>query len=156
MKPRWLSASGLALLAAALWWGSLTVTGFITVPLLFAHLPSPAMAGNMAAKLFTAQTWIALGCGLLLMALSRGREATARMDWANGALLFVAGGVLLALLAEFAVAPRILARQNLKLWHGLGSAMYLVQWVCAGVTLWRVAGHQACHPRAGGDPERPA
>ena len=161
-----MSASGLALLAAALWWGSLTVTGFITVPLLFAHLPSPAMAGNMAAKLFTAQTWITLGCGLLLMALSRGREATARMDWANGALLFVAGGVLLALLAEFAVAPRILARQNLKLWHGLGSAMYLVQWVCAGVTLWRVAGHPVHHPRAGegpprhprsgGDPERPA
>ena len=166
MKLRWTPASGLALLAAALWWGSLTVTGFITVPLLFTHLPSPAMAGNMAAKLFTAQTWIALGCGLLLMALSRGREDTARMDWANGALLFVAAGVLLALLAEFAVAPRILARENLKLWHGLGSAMYLVQWVCAGVTLWRVAGRQTLqshaggeplrHPRAGGEPERPA
>ena len=120
--------------------------------------------------------FIALGCGLLMMALSRGKEATARMDWANGALLFVAAGVLLALLAEFAVAPRILARENLKLWHGLGSAMYFVQWVCAGVTLWRVAGRQTLqsrpggeplrhpraggeplrHPRAGGEPERPA
>ncbi|GAC1607777.1 MAG: hypothetical protein NVS3B2_16880 [Ramlibacter sp.] len=142
--------SGLALLAAALWWGSLTVTGFVTVPLLFAHLPSPASAGSMAAKLFSAQTWIALGCGLLLLALSRGRESESRIDWAGGALLFVAGGMLLALLAEFGVAPHILARENLKLWHGIGSAMYLLQWVCAGITLWRVAGSQARHPGPGG------
>ncbi|MDB5945542.1 MAG: hypothetical protein JWQ33_568 [Ramlibacter sp.] len=138
----------LALFAAALWWGSLSVTGFITVPLLFTHLPSPAIAGNMAATLFTAQTWIALGSGLLLIALSRGREATARLDWADGALLFIAGGVLLALLAEFAVAPRILARENLKVWHAVGSAMYLVQWICAGVTLWKLARLQDTSSRA--------
>jgi hypothetical protein len=130
--------SGLALLAAALWWGSLTVTGLVTVPLLFAQLPSPAMAGNMAAKLFAAQTWIALGCGMLLIAISRGRGSEAKMDWADGALLFIAGGVLLALLSEFAVAPRIVARDNRKLWHAVGSGMYLLQWLCAGVTLWRV------------------
>jgi hypothetical protein len=140
--------SGLALLAAALWWGSLTVTGFITVPLLFTHLPSPALAGNMAAKLFAAQTWIALGCGLLLMGLARGREASARMDWAGGALLFIAGGVLLALLSEFAVAPRIVARDNLKLWHAVGSGMYLLQWLCAGVTLWKVTALPATSPPA--------
>jgi len=130
--------SGLALLAAALWWGSLTVTGFVTVPLLFTHLPSPALAGNMAAKLFTAQTWIALGCGLLLIMLARGRGSKAKMDWAGGAIAFIAGGMLLALLSEFAVAPRIVARDNLKLWHSVGSGMYLLQWVCAGVTLWRI------------------
>ena len=129
---------GLALLAAALWWGSLTVTGFITVPLLFSHLPSPALAGNMAARLFTAQSWIALGCGLLLIVISRGKEAGARVDWGHGALLFIAGGILLGLLGEFAVAPRIVARENLKLWHSVGSGMYLLQWVCAGVTLWRL------------------
>ena len=135
--------SGLTLLAAALWWGGLTVTGFVTVPLLFAHLPSPAIAGAMAAKLFTAQSWIAIGCGLLLLAISRGRESQSRMDWAGGAMLFIAGGMLLALLAEFGVAPRILARENLTLWHGVGSGMYLLQWVCAGVTLWKVTRPQA-------------
>jgi hypothetical protein len=139
----------LPVLAAALWWGSLTATGFITVPLLFVHLPTPALAGSMAAKLFTAQTWIALACGMLLILFSRGKEAAARMDWAQGALVFIAGGLLLALLGEFAVAPRIVARENLRLWHTAGSAMLLLQWVCAGVTLWKVS----CHPRAGGDPE---
>lgn len=147
---------GLALLTAALWWGSLSVTGFITVPLLFMHLSSPAMAGTMAAKLFTAQGWIALGCGLVLILLARGREAAPRMDWAGGVMLFIAAGVLLALLSEFAVAPRIVARENLKLWHGVGSAMYLLQWVCAGITLWKVAGLQgASHPRSGGDQSHP-
>ena len=46
--------------------------------------------------------------------------------------------LLLALLQEYAVAPRILARENLRLWHSLGSAMYLGQWLCAGVLLWRM------------------
>ena len=40
--------------------------------------------------------------------------------------------MLLALLVEFAVAPRIVARENLALWHSVGSAMYLLQWLCAG------------------------
>ncbi len=58
----------LPLWAAALWWGSLTTLGFLVVPLLFVHLPSPALAGGMAARLFTAQTWLSVVCTLLLIA----------------------------------------------------------------------------------------
>ena len=50
-----------------------------------------------------------------------------------------AAGALLALLAQFAVAPRILARDNLKLWHSVGSGMYVLQWVCAGAVLWKTS-----------------
>jgi len=128
---------------AAFWWGSLTTIGFVVVPLLFAHLPTPSIAGAMAARLFTAQSWIALACGLLLIIISRGKEAVARMDWAQGALVFVALGVLLALLLEFAVAPRIMARQNLQLWHMAGTAMVAAQWLCAGVVLWKTATRSA-------------
>ncbi|HSV34529.1 MAG TPA: DUF4149 domain-containing protein [Ramlibacter sp.] len=131
------------MLAAALWWGSLTATGFVVVPLLFAHLPTAAQAGQMAARLFTAQTWIALACAMVLLMAARGRGEPVRMDWAGGALLFVVGGTLLALLAEFAVAPRIVARENLRLWHSLGSGMYLLQWLCAGAALWKVSGPSA-------------
>ena len=49
--------SRVTLFAAALWWGSLSAIGFLAVPLLFRYLPSPAMAGQTAAKLFAAQTW---------------------------------------------------------------------------------------------------
>ena len=132
--------------AAALWWGSLTAIGFIVVPLLFANLPTAALAGQTAAKLFTAQTWVTVGCGLALMFASRSGEQPVRMDWAGGALFFIFAGVLLALLAEFAIAPRIVARENLKLWHAVGSAMYLLQWGCAGAVLWKTAGLRSSGP----------
>jgi hypothetical protein len=133
--------------AAALWWGSLTAIGFVVVPLLFANLPTPALAGQTAAKVFSAQTWITVACGLALMFASRAGDLPVRMDWAGGALLFVFGGVLLALLAEFAVAPRIVARESLKLWHAAGSVMYVVQWACAAAVLYKTAAAQAASPR---------
>lgn len=123
-------------LIAALWWGSLTTIGFLVVPLLFANLPTPAMAGGMAAKLFAAQTWVSVACGLLLLLLSKSKQSQALAEWAQFAIIFIVLGLLLALLSQFAVAPRIVARENLRLWHGVGSAMYLVQWLCAGVVLW--------------------
>lgn len=129
----------LALFSAALWWGSLSAVGFLVVPMLFAHLATPASAGNMAARLFGAMTWVALACGLVLLACARERGATSRMDWSGGASVFVIGGMLLALLSEFAVAPRIVARENLRLWHSVGSAMVALQWVCAGVVLWKLS-----------------
>jgi Domain of unknown function (DUF4149) len=131
----------LTLMAVAFWWGSLCATGFIVVPLLFLHLPTPAMAGQMAARLFSAQCWVAMGCGLfLLMARHRpssGSEAPPPME---ASLLLVSAGLLLALLLEFGAAPRIAARDNLRLWHALGSALYVLQWLCAGALLWRHAG----------------
>jgi hypothetical protein len=51
-------------------------------------------------------------------------------------MVFVLGGMLLALLSQFGVAPRIVARQDLRLWHSIGSVMYLLQWGCALAVLW--------------------
>jgi hypothetical protein len=128
----------LPLWLAALWWASLGTVGFLVVPLLFAYLPSLALAGASAARLFTAQTWVSLVCGLLLLFLSRGKAGDASRRLTPSTVLFVMGAMLLALLAEFAVAPRILARENLALWHSLGSAMYLLQWLCAAVVFWKI------------------
>lgn len=130
----------LAVLAAALWWGSLTAVGAWVVPMLFVHLPTPALAGNTAARLFTAQTWVALGAALVLITLLRPRDEAFRMDAAGGVLGWIVAGALLALLSEFAVAPRIVARENLRLWHAVGSMMFAAQWGCAGVALWKLAG----------------
>ena len=124
--------------AAALWWGSLTAVGFVVVPLLFKFLPTPAMAGHMAARLFTAQTWVSVSCGVVLLLVSRLDRPPAQARRAQAALVFIVLGMLLALLIEFAVAPRIVARENLRLWHGAGSVMYAVQWLCAAVVLWRI------------------
>lgn len=137
-------------MAAALWWGSLSTIGLLVVPLLFAHMATAAEAGRMAAKLFQAQTWVSLACGLLLLMCARDRGVRARLDWAGGSVAFVLSGLLLALLAEYAVAPRILARQDLRLWHTLGSAMYLLQWTCAAVVLYRTT---AARSASQGDPQ---
>lgn len=124
-------------LLAALWWGSLSTIGLLVVPLLFAHLPSAAQAGGMAARLFAAQTWVSVVCGVLLLLLSRPKGAVAQYPWAQSAMVFILAGLLLALLAQFGVAPRIVARQDLRLWHTAGSVMYLLQWCCALAVLWR-------------------
>ena len=131
------------LMLTALWWGSLTGLGFVVVPLLFMHLPSPAAAGAMAAKLFTAQTWVGIACAMLLLLVFNKKEALAPVLPAQPAIKFIVAGLLLAVLVEFGVAPRIVHARvdggNLKLWHGLGSAMYLGQWLCAGFALWRLS-----------------
>jgi Domain of unknown function (DUF4149) len=116
---------------AALWWGSLCAVGFMVVPMLFVHLETPAMAGQMAAKLFTAQSWLSIVCGVLLLAAQRSIP-----DRAHAPSPWVIGGMLCALLIEVAVKPHIVARDNMALWHNLGTALYLVQGLCAGKTLW--------------------
>ncbi len=133
--------SRLAVGVAALWWGSLTTIGFLVVPMLFVHLPTPAVAGQMAAKLFSAQNGVGVACGMLLLLLSGVNRLPALAQPVKRATVFIVAGMLLALLLEFAVAPRIVSRENLKLWHAVGTAMYAAQWLCAGATLWKLAGH---------------
>jgi hypothetical protein len=122
----------LQIFLAALWWGSLCAVGFMVVPMLFMHLETPAIAGQMAAKLFTAQSWVSLVCGLLLI-LSAKRLC---QDKPYTPSPWVIGGMLCALLLEVAVKPHIMARDNMALWHNLGSALYVLQWLSAAKTLW--------------------
>ena len=50
--------------------------------------------------------------------------------------------MLLSLLLELDVSPRIVTLTNLKLWHSVGSVMYLVQWLCAAIVFWRITPKQ--------------
>jgi hypothetical protein len=124
------------LLAAALWWGSLTAVGFVAVPVLFSHFPA-AQAGQTAARLFTGQAWTSIACGMVVLMGARSDEGHATLDWAQGAIGFVLVGLLLAILGEFAIAPHIVARQDLAFWHTAGTVAYGAQWVCALVVLWK-------------------
>ena len=133
----------LALVIAALWWGSLTTLGFLVVPMLFAHLPTPAQAGGMAARLFAAQTGVSVGCGLLLLLIFGPKRTFPSVNGSFSAIGLVAFSMLLSLLVEFGVSPRIVARENLSLWHSVGSAMYFLQWICTGLLLWRLTARQA-------------
>lgn len=130
---------------AALWWGGITALSFLAVPTLFAQLGNPAVAGPVAANLFSLQCYAGLLLGLaLLVMLRRGNEQGGPP---NGATMTTLGivvlGMLLALLQEFGVAQNIVTARasggNLRLWHGVGTAMVLGQWLCAGAVLWRLS-----------------
>lgn len=127
----------LPLWLAAVWALSLSVLGFFVVPMLFANLPTPSMAGIMAGHLFAVQSGISLVCttGLLLLAGIAGfvglPSAVARSVGRSA----LAGMVVVAVV-QWVVSPHILAHDNLPLWHGMGSGLYLVQWCCA---LWAFA-----------------
>ena len=130
----------MGVMLAALWWGSLTGLGFVVVPMLFTYLPSPAAAGQIASRLFTAQTWLSIACTMFLLLICNQKEAENQDLRARAAIKFIVTGLLLVVLVEFALSPRILSARadggNLKLLHGLGSAMYFVQWLCSGFALW--------------------
>ena len=131
------------LMIAALWWGSLTALGFVIVPMLFTHLPSPAVAGQIAAKLFTAQTWLSIACAMFLLLIFNQKEAVNVDIRSQSAIKFVVTGLLLVVLVEFGLSPRIVSARldggNLKLLHGLASALYFGQWLCSGFALWRLS-----------------
>jgi hypothetical protein len=129
----------LAVFAAALWWGSLGAIGFIAVPVLFANASAPAVAGSLAAKLFRAECWTGLACGAVLLMSARDADGRPSMHWGRGSVAYVLPGMLMALLQEFAIAPRIVARENLAFWHAAGSVAYGLQWLCALVVLWKLS-----------------
>lgn len=129
----------LPLWLGAVWAVSLTVLGAFVVPMLFMFLPSPALAGAMAARLFSVQTVVSISCAVGLLMCLRSPQFGVPSHAAGTLSVWLLAGALLALWVELAVAPRIVARDNLALWHRVGSAMYLVQWVCALVTFQRLA-----------------
>ncbi len=119
-------------------------------------MPNKALAGNMAARLFEVQTWVSVGCGLVLLLILRPKRFENQLDRENtskndknrplaclfityGAILFVALGMLMSLLVAFGMSPRIVVRENLMLWHAVGRVMYLAQWVCAGMVMCKLS-----------------
>jgi hypothetical protein len=127
----------IGLLSAALWWGSLTTIGFVVVPLLFSRMQTKQMAGQMAALIFQYQAYVSWGCAsvLCLIAFKQARKAGKSFAVSENSLLLA--GLVFSLCVYFIVAPQISARQNLKLWHSMGTALFAGQWICATVVLWR-------------------
>jgi hypothetical protein len=137
-------ARSIALWLGAAWLMALSTLGFLVVPLLFVYLPTPAVAGTMAAHLFSAQTGVSVACGLGLLLALRAPAHGFAADLSARMLLLTLAGLLLALLVEFAVAPRIVARVDLVLWHRVGTGMYLGQWLCA-LALFAMLVRDAAH-----------
>jgi hypothetical protein len=114
----------------------MSAVSFVVVPTLFARL-GPAVAGPVAAQLFALQSTGVIVVGLvLLLCLRQQRRLVQVQDIGPlmGTMALVLLAMLAALLQEFAVAERIVSARStggdLRLWHGLGSALVFVQWLC--------------------------
>jgi hypothetical protein len=159
----------LALFLAALWWGGISALSFLAVPTLFGTLGGPAMAGPVAAQLFSYQSYAGLLIGMVLLvilrrdrsrALFRGPDGSegiadadlARMQRRLTTMGFVLLGMLLALVQEFGVAHKIVTARatggDLRLWHGVGTLMVLGQWLSAASVLWRLSRPGSGEPAA--------
>jgi hypothetical protein len=124
-------------LVAAVWWGSLTALGAWVVPLLFAHASSKAVAAGLAVHLFSAQAWVGLVCGLLSLLVQRHIDRVRGRPQVPSVLILAA--MLMAAIVEWGIAPRIVARENMLLWHSLGTAFWVLQWGCLTAHVWRLS-----------------
>jgi hypothetical protein len=130
----------LAALVAAGWWGVLTGLAFVAVPLLFARLGSPAVAGPVAATLFSVLARLSMVCGaaavVYLMFFSPSTQNRSR----KFALFFAILAVVAAACQEMLVADLIVHARatggHLRLWHGLGSLLVFTQWLAALGVSW--------------------
>lgn len=131
-----------AVMVAALWWGALTTVAFVVVPVLFAKLGNPAVAGPVAAWLFSFLCKVTWVCGALLCVFSFKDTALPLPYKHFSAIYFIVAAMLAAAWQDSWVAHNIVtARANgadLKLWHTLGSGLVLVQWLAAIAVLWRL------------------
>jgi len=138
----------LPLFIAALWWGGSLMLAFVAVPVLFAHFGNPTLAGPAAAKLFTVVAWLTVISGAALLLLGR----SDREGPIGQGLPLILLAMLCMLVQEYGVSYKILTARstggNLALWHGVGSALIVTQWLCATRVLWLLAGRPA-HASAG-------
>jgi hypothetical protein len=139
-------ADALHAMAVAAWAGALWAIGLIAVPVLFGALGDRALAGQLAARLLACVGILGLGCAayLLLFRLVRFHAN------AFGQAFFwvVVAMVLLILVGQFWVDPILavlkgqvwphrvaeeLLRDRSAAWHGVTSALYLIECVFAGL-----------------------
>jgi len=144
-------ADALHAIALTLWVGGLWVVGLMVAPTLFRVLER-SQAGTLAGHLFSAMGWVSLGCAayLLLFRLARfGPQALRQLFfWCALAMAAMTAaskfGIqpLLAHLRAEALPAEVmqsLLRDRFAAWHGVSSALYLVQ--CGlGVVLVVLAG----------------
>lgn len=139
----------LAMALAALWWGGITALALVAVPVLFARLGSPAVAGPVAATLFSIVCFSSVASVLVLLVLVIQNRTVWDVRFTSPALVLLCLAGLAAAVQEGWVAHQIITARStggdLKLWHAVGSGLVLLQWLAAGVFFGWLTGRPV-HP----------
>lgn len=147
-------AQRLFLLLVALWVGTLITIGYIVAPTLFATLTDTQVAGMVAGVLFRVEGTLSLIFSAALMVFAnllvkRGLQQYRGIRWYLLAMLISAAIVgfvlqpLMNALREEALAngfPVMLSplASQFAMWHGLSSALYLLQTLIGLWLLWKL------------------
>lgn len=146
-------SEGLAALLLVLWVGGLWAIGYIAAPTLFSELPDRQMAGNVAGLLFRWIAWVGIVAGAYLLIFRIGKQGFQSLQ--QGYFWIVLVMLLLTLGQHFGIQPVMQAlkdqampqavmesafRSRFAAWHGVSSAVYLLESVLGLVLVWRYRG----------------
>lgn len=133
-------ASALYSVAIASWVGGLLAIGYLAAPVLFSQLADRSVAGAVAGEMFSVIGWVGLACGTYLMLFILAGKGWRAVQ--SGVFWIVLLMLALTAAGQFGVHP-VLAqlkadalprqvmesalRDRFSTWHGVSSALYLVQ-----------------------------
>lgn len=130
----------LAAWALTLWVGGLWAVGYLAAPTLFYSLDDRVLAGMLAGRMFAYIAWVGLVCGVWLLLFRLARLGGAALK--QGFFWIVLIMLLLSLAQQFGIQPIMqqlkdqalpkdvmesLFRDRFTAWHGVSSAVYLIQ-----------------------------
>lgn len=146
-------SDGLASVLLVLWVGGLWAIGYIAAPTLFSELADRQMAGNVAGVLFKWIAWVGIVCGTYLLVYRLGKMGFQSLKQAFFWIVLVM--LLLTLGQHFGIQPVMQAlkdqampqavmesafRSRFAAWHGVSSAVYLIESILGLVLVWRYRG----------------
>jgi hypothetical protein len=130
----------LAAWSLTLWVGGLWAVGYLAAPTLFYSLDDRVLAGMLAGKMFGYVAWVGLACGLWLLVFRIARLGGGALK--QGFFWIVLVMLVLSLAQQFGIQPVLqqlkdqampkdvmesLFRDRFAAWHGVSSAVYLIQ-----------------------------
>ncbi len=127
----------------SLWAGSLWTVGYLAAPTLFAVLDDRHLAGELAGRMFYAETWLSLICAGFLLVPYRASGSFRPLATVDN--LLVLTSVSLLVLSEWLIRPLMVASrlpgvgpgQDFAMWHGVAATLYLFASIIALAAVWR-------------------
>jgi hypothetical protein len=126
--------------ALTLWVGGLWAIGYLAAPMLFYNLDNRMLAGMLAGKMFGGIAWIGIVCAIWLLLFRFVRFGGGALKQAYFWIVLLM--LLLTLAGHFGIQPimaqlkeaalpkdvmQSLFRDRFATWHGVSSAVYLIQ-----------------------------
>ena len=123
------------LLVAAGWFITVTASILCVVAVIMG-LPSWHDARVYVQQIALWQTWLSIAACIVLLMISRKRQAETEEKWAQGAMpVYVLGGLVTAILLTYGILPQWLVQPGAMLKTVQVVAIVVVHWICAFLAL---------------------